>query len=318
MNNRLACVFPGQGSQSLGMLSDLESKHSLVTQTFQSASDALDYDVWQLVQTGPESRLNQTEYTQVAMLVASVAIYRCYLAGGGRIPDMMAGHSLGEYSALVCAEAMTLEDAVRLVSARGRLMQETIPLGEGAMAAIVGLSDQEVRDVCEQAAQGEIVSAANYNAIGQVVIAGQSAAVDRAMSLADEKGARLARLIPVSVPCHCDLLQAAADKFAQCLASTDMRPPIVPVINNVDVALYQQADDIRVALERQLFSPVRWVETVQLMAKEGIDTMLECGPGKVLQGLAKRIDRKIKVLAVNDSGSLEAALDHIGKVSIES
>lgn len=314
MNNRLACVFPGQGSQSLGMLSDLESQYAIVSQTFQAASDALNYDLWQLVQQGPESRLNQTEYTQVAILVASVAVYRCYLDKGGSEPQLMAGHSLGEYSALVCAGAMTLSDAVRLVSARGRLMQETVPLGEGAMAAIVGLDDQAVRDICQQAAESDVVSAANYNAIGQVVIAGHTAAVQRAIQLADAKGARLARLIPVSVPCHCDLLRQTSDSFAQYLADTPMQTPALPVINNVDVVAYKHPEDIREGLQRQLYSPVRWVETVQLIANEGIDTLVECGPGKVLQGLVKRIDRKIKTLSVNDCTSLASALSSVDEI----
>ena len=291
-----AVVFPGQGSQYVGMLTDLAEIHPEIKATFSDVSDHLHYDVWQIVQQGPEDVLNQTEHTQVAMLTADVALFRVLQHHKPFMPKMMAGHSLGEYAALVCAEVMSLVDAAKLVQTRGRLMQQAIPLGVGAMAAIVGLTDEQVRDICLQSSQdNEQVTPANYNAIGQVVIAGHIAAVQRAMGLAETYQAKMARLIPVSVPCHCTLLKPAAEKFADALAQTPMSPPKGTVISNVDLSIYHSVEQIRALLQQQLYSPVRWVETIQMMQKAGVETIIECGPGKVLSGLIKRIDKSLTV-----------------------
>lgn len=300
--NNFAIVFPGQGSQFVGMLGELAAIYPEIQTTFSEVSDHLHYDVWHLVQQGPEERLNQTEHTQVAMLTADVALFRILQNQHDlNSPHMMAGHSLGEYAALVAAEALTLTAAAKLVQTRGRLMQQTIPLGMGAMAAIVGLSDEQVRDICAQSTQDhEQVSPANYNAIGQVVIAGHTAAVTRAVALAEQNQAKLAKIIPVSVPCHCDLLKPAADQFADALAQTPMQVPTTKVISNVDLSEYQSVGQIRTLLQKQLCSPVRWVETIQMMQKKGIETILECGPGKVLSGLLKRIDKSIHASSAQD------------------
>ena len=291
-----AVVFPGKGSQYVGMLTDLAEIHPEIKATFSDVSDHLHYDVWQIVQQGPEDVLNQTEHTQVAMLTADVALFRVLQHHKPFMPKMMAGHSLGEYAALVCAEVMSLVDAAKLVQTRGRLMQQAIPLGVGAMAAIVGLTDEQVRDICLQSSQdNEQVTPANYNAIGQVVIAGHIAAVQRAMGLAETYQAKMARLIPVSVPCHCTLLKPAAEKFADALAQTPMSPPKGTVISNVDLSIYHSVEQIRALLQQQLYSPVRWVETIQMMQKAGVETIIECGPGKVLSGLIKRIDKSLTV-----------------------
>ena len=292
-----AIVFPGQGSQSVGMLHDLASKYPMITEKFREVSDVLNFDYWNLTQQGPVETLNQTEYTQVVMLVADVAIYSVIQSLGQTTkPQMMAGHSLGEYAALVCSGALNLTDAAELVRARGRLMQETIPLGSGAMAAIVGLSDEQVEDICQQASTAsELVTPANFNTIGQVVIAGNTPAVERAITIAENMQARMATIIPVSVPCHCPLLHTAAEKFAEVLANTNISIPEVPVVSNVDLSIYKSVEQIKELLAKQLYSPVQWVKTIQLMQKEGVQQILECGPGKVLSGLAKRIDRSLQV-----------------------
>ncbi|MBP6917717.1 MAG: ACP S-malonyltransferase [Legionellaceae bacterium] len=296
-----AIVFPGQGSQFVGMLTDLAEIHPEIKATFSEVSDHIHYDVWQMVQHGPEDVLNQTEHTQVAMLTADVALFRVLQHLKPFPPKMMAGHSLGEYAALVGAEVMSLVDAAKLVQTRGRLMQQAIPLGVGAMAAIVGLTDEQVRDICLQSSQNnEQVTPANYNAIGQVVIAGHIAAVQRAMGLAETHQAKLARLIPVSVPCHCALLKPAAEKFADALAQTSIHLPKGTVISNVDLSIYHSVEQIRALLQQQLYSPVRWVETIQMMQKAGVETIIECGPGKVLSGLIKRIDKSLKVESAVD------------------
>lgn len=301
-----AFVFPGQGSQSIGMLHELASHNPLVQNTVNEVSAHLGYDLWHLIQHGPEEQLNQTEFTQVAMLVADVAIYRVITQHKPIPVKMMAGHSLGEYAALVCAEALHLLDAAKLVQRRGQLMQTTVPLGTGAMAAIVGLSDEQVQDLCVQASlPDEQVSPANYNAIGQVVIAGHAKAVERAMVYAQEQEARLAKLIPVSVPCHCGLLSKAADLFAIDLENTAFETPKLPVISNVDLSIYQSEAHIRSLLKEQLYRPVRWVETIQLMKQEGIERVIECGPGKVLSGLIKRIDRSLDTMSIHDQASLD-------------
>ena len=304
----LAFVFPGQGSQSVGMLADLAASEALVEQTFAEASEVLGYDLWQKASAGPSDELNQTHITQPAMLAAGIAVWRIWQQKGGATPTMMAGHSLGEYSALVAAGALAFADGIRLVAERGRLMQQAVPAGSGAMAAILGLDDAQVVAVCEQAAEGEVVSAVNFNAIGQVVIAGQTAAVDRAMALAKEAGAKRALPLPVSVPSHCALMQPAADELGKLLAGITINSPSIPVINNADVARSEDPAAIRDALVRQLSSPVRWVETVQTMAADGVDTLVECGPGKVLMGLNKRIVKEMKAMAVLDPASLDAAL----------
>lgn len=305
----LAFVFPGQGSQSVGMLTELAESSPLVQETFGTASEVLGYDLWNLVQQGPAEELNQTHITQPAMLSAGIAVWRIWQEKGGATPAVMAGHSLGEYSALVAAGAMQFEDAVAVVSDRGRFMQEAVPAGEGAMAAILGLDDEKVVEICASAAQGEVVSAVNFNSPGQVVVAGSTSAVDRAVSLAKEEGAKRALKLPVSVPSHCALMGPAAEKLAARLQDIAISSPVIPVINNVDVAVADDPDAIRDALVRQLHNPVRWVETVQRMAADGVDNLIECGPGKVLVGLNKRIDRKMAASALFDADGLEQALN---------
>lgn len=301
-------VFPGQGSQSIGMMNGLASAHPLVKETFSAASQVLGYDLWRVVSEGPEDKLNSTDVTQPAMLSAGVATWRVWLAQGGATPTMMAGHSLGEYTALVCAGAIAFEDAVKLVAARGQYMQQAVPKGTGAMAAILGLEDAEVIAVCAQAAQHEIVQAVNFNSPGQVVVAGNKAAVERATELAKQKGAKRAVILPVSVPSHCLLMKPAADKLADDLRNLTMQSPTIKVINNVDVSSPNDADAIRDALARQLYQPVRWVEVVQAMIQSGVSTIVECGPGKVLVGLNKRIDKAVTHAAITDTDSLAACL----------
>lgn len=303
----LAFVFPGQGSQSIGMLAALAAAYPQVEQVFAEASSVLGYDLWKVVQNGPEDELNNTAVTQPAMLCAGVAVWRIWQAQGGVMPDVMAGHSLGEYTALVCAGAIAFTEAVALVAERGRLMQEAVPAGEGAMAAILGLEDAQVIAVCNDAAQGEVVSAVNFNSPGQVVVAGMSSAVNRAVELAKAAGAKRALLLPVSVPSHCALMKPAADKLAELLKSISVQSPAIPVINNVDVTAANEPDAIRDALVRQLYSPVRWVETVEKMAASGVTQLVECGPGKVLVGLNKRIVKEMATWAVYDPTGLEQA-----------
>jgi len=313
-NTTLAFIFPGQGSQSLGMMSDLATAFPVVGETFAEASDALGYDLWQLVQEGPEQELNQTDKTQPAMLTAGVAAWRVWQDQSDVLPAMMAGHSLGEYTALVCSGAIGFADAVALVADRGRFMQQSVPAGTGAMAAILGLDDEQVRTVCAESAQGEVVAAVNFNSPGQVVIAGHAAAVNRAMDAAKAAGAKRALALPVSVPSHCSLMQPAADLMQARLAAIGFNTPNISVINNVDVTSTASADEIRDVLVRQLYQPVRWVETIQSMSASGVNTMIECGPGKVLAGLNKRIDRSINALPLFDPGSLQKALDAIATV----
>jgi [acyl-carrier-protein] S-malonyltransferase len=308
MSRPIAAVFPGQGSQSIGMLAELAAAHPTVKQTFDEASSALGYDLWQLVQEGPAEDLNRTDRTQPAMLAADVAVWRVWREQGGAMPAMMAGHSLGEYAALVCAGSLDFGRAVALVAERGRFMQEAVPAGQGAMAAILGLDDERVREVCAAAAEGEVVSAVNFNSPGQVVIAGHTAAVERAIGLAKEAGAKRAVPLPVSAPSHCELMKPAAERMAALLAETNFAAPQVPVLHNADVRSYSDAAAIRDALVRQLYCPVRWVETVQEMASQGARLMIEFGPGKVLAGLGKRIDRELAAVCVQDSASLAEAL----------
>lgn len=302
-----AIIFPGQGSQSLGMLKDLAAEHAVVKEVFATASSRVNYDVWELVQSGPEDKLNQTEYTQVAMLAADVAVYEVLNQKCSISVNMMAGHSLGEYAALVCSGAIGLEDAAYLVSQRGQIMQKAIPLGKGAMAAIIGMTDEQVQDICQEVSSPEFkVIPANYNAVGQVVIAGDTFAVEQAVERANTKGARMAKLIPVSVPCHCPLLEEAAKSFAVVLDETPLKKPTIPVISNVDLSVYGSVEQIRILLAQQLYQPVRWVETIQKMKQLDIELVIESGPGKVLSGLVKRIDRSIQAISVNDPVSLES------------
>src|SRR3990167_3482725 len=289
-----AVVFPGQGSQSVGMLNELAAKYSMVEEMFAAVSTRLGYDLWNLVQQGPEDKLNQTEYTQVAVLTADVCVYKIFELEKPFPPKMMAGHSLGEYAALVCSGSINLVDAAEIVSIRGRLMQENVPLGLGAMAAIIGLTDEQTEEICHKASSDvELVTPANYNAHGQVVIAGHTAAVDRAIKLAEEAGARMAKIIPVSVPCHCALLKNAADKFSTALNKFTFKRPNCVVLSNVDLSVYDTDLQIKSLLKEQLYSPVQWVKIIDCMAKNGINSIIECGPGKVLSGLIKRIDKSI-------------------------
>ncbi|MGP6486339.1 ACP S-malonyltransferase [Duffyella gerundensis] len=306
---QFAMVFPGQGSQTLGMLAELAAENPLIEQTFKEASAALDYDLWQLVQQGPAEELNKTWQTQPALLAASVAIFRLWQEKGGKQPLMMAGHSLGEYSALVCAGVIDFAEAVKLVELRGKLMQEAVPEGTGAMQAIIGLNDDAVRQACEVSAQGQVVSPVNFNSPGQVVIAGNKEAVERAGIACKAAGAKRALPLPVSVPSHCALMKPAADKLAQALENITFSAPQFPVVNNVDVICETSPEAIRSALVRQLYSPVRWTECVEYMAAQGVLSLLEVGPGKVLTGLTKRIVDTLTAAAVNDPASLSAALE---------
>lgn len=307
-----AAVFPGQGSQSIGMLSGLAETCAEVRSTFDEASHALRYDLWTLVQEGPEERLNATEQTQPAMLAAGVAAWRCWAARGGPLPGVAAGHSLGEYSALAAFGAIGFEDAIRIVAARGRFMQEAVPEGEGAIAAVIGLDDAAVVEVCATISEGSgfgHISAVNFNAPGQVAIAGTSSAVDAAIAAATEVGARRAVRLPMSVPVHCALMAPAAVRLEAALESIDVRPSSVPVLQNADIAAHSDAAAVRSALVSQIAHPVRWRHTVVDMRERGAATMIEFGPGRVLTGLARRIDRGVAALAVHDGKSLEAALE---------
>ncbi|MDT3250997.1 ACP S-malonyltransferase [Serratia sp. root2] len=306
---QFAFVFPGQGSQSLGMLADLAAQFPIVEETFSEASSVLGYDLWQLVQQGPAEELNKTWQTQPALLAASVAIFRVWQQQGGKAPAMMAGHSLGEYSALVCAGVLDFQAAIRLVELRGKLMQEAVPEGTGAMFAIIGLDSDAIAKACEESAQGQVVSPVNFNSPGQVVIAGNKEAVERAGAACKAAGAKRALPLPVSVPSHCALMKPAADQLAVALQEITFSAPQVAVVNNVDVRTETDPEAIRSALVRQLYSPVRWTESVEFMAAQGVTSLLEVGPGKVLTGLTKRIVDTLTAAAVNDAASLSAALE---------
>jgi [acyl-carrier-protein] S-malonyltransferase len=301
-------AFPGQGSQSVAMLANLAETFPVVIDTYQEASEALGYDLWELVQQGPAEALNQTDKTQPALLTASVAIWRVWAQQGGEKPSVVAGHSLGEYSALVCAGVIEFKDAVKLVELRGQLMQQAVPAGVGAMYAIIGLDDAAIAEACEKAAEGEVVSPVNFNSPGQVVIAGNKAAVERAGVLCKDAGAKRALPLPVSVPSHCALMKPAADKLAVALQNIKFKTPEIAVINNVDVIAETDAEKIKDALVRQLFCPVRWTEIITKMAADGISLQIEAGPGKVLSGLVRRIDKSFTAQAINDTATLEAAL----------
>lgn len=310
MQNNLAFIFPGQGSQTVAMLNDF-SDNETVQLTFKEASQALGYDLWQLINQGPAEKLNQTNYTQPALLTASVALWRLWHQHSVATPAIIAGHSLGEYSALVCAGVLSLSDAVQLVEKRGEFMQESVPEGVGAMAAVIGLADDKIIAACAEAAQSQVVSAVNFNSPGQVVIAGNKEAVKRAGELCKEAGAKRVLPLPVSVPSHCALMKDAADKLAELLNAIEFNQPRVSVINNVDVAIETDAKAIKQALIQQLYSPVRWTESVEKMASQGITLAVEAGPGKVLQGLLKRINKSITCVSVNDIDSLSKAQELI-------
>jgi [acyl-carrier-protein] S-malonyltransferase len=309
-----AAVFPGQGSQSVGMLHAWSESQPVIIQTFNEASQALvgipNIDLWKLVSEGPETELNRTEITQPVMLAAGVAAWRAWQAAGGEVPLCMAGHSLGEYTALVCAGALDFADAVRVVAERGRLMQQAVPLGEGAMAAVLGLDDAVVLEVCAAATQGaEVVEAVNFNSPGQVVIAGSAAAVVRATSLLLERGAKRVLPLPVSVPSHSSLMRDAALQMAKVLEAVEIRRPLIPVLHNVDTLEHAEPAELRAALVSQLHRPVLWVDSVRAMQSRGAQVLVEFGPGKVLTGLTKRIERDLAAYPVLDGVSLSTALD---------
>lgn len=315
----LAFVFPGQGSQSVGMLADFHPTSALaaglpaiamraVTDTFQQASDAIQLDLWQLAQTGPDVELSRTENTQPALLAASVALFRAWIASGGAMPTLLAGHSLGEYSALVCSEAMSLEDATRLVRVRGQLMQAAVPLGLGAMAAVLGGDLALIEQACIDAAEGEIIEPANLNAPGQIVISGHASALDRTLKLLAERGVRKAIRLPVSVPSHCALMQGAALKLGTALDAIELRAPKIALLHNVSAAVCSTPDAIRAALVAQLYSRVRWIESVQALSALGATQVLECGPGKALSGMIKRIAPELSCAGLASAAEFNDAL----------
>lgn len=304
-----AFIFPGQGSQSIGMMNALAESGTLIQDTFSEASSVLGYDLWELVNDGPVEKLNSTEYTQPAMLTAGVATWRAWLQAGGTTPALMAGHSLGEYTALVCAGVLNFSDAVSLVSDRARYMQQAVPEGEGAMAAILGLDDDEVTTLCQQNAAGEVLQAVNYNAPGQVVVAGSAAAVGRLVDNAKAAGAKRALLLPVSVPSHCALMQPASDRMAERLKQVSISQAQTPVIHNVNVQTASDDDELRQLLARQISEPVRWVETINSMNQKGVSQLIECGPGKVLCGLSKRINRDMSCIPLITKDSIVNTLE---------
>ena len=305
-----AFLFPVQGSQSVGMLAELATDSSVITSTFAEASEALGYDLWNLVQNGPADDLNSTYKTQPAILAAGVAVWRLWQEKNGAMPSVMAGHSLGEYTALVCAGAIEFADAIKLVEDRGLYMQSAVPAGKGAMAAILGLDDEAVVKVCEAAAQGAVVEAVNFNSPGQVVVAGDVDAVNRAVEGSTEAGAKKAILLPVSVPSHCALMTPAAEKLKERLAGIEVKTPTISVLHNVDVSIASEPEKIKEALVKQLHQPVRWVQTIEKMLADGVEEFVECGPGKVLAGLNKRIARRAPVYPVMDNASLDKALSN--------
>ncbi|MBE0494014.1 MAG: ACP S-malonyltransferase [Thiomicrospira sp.] len=307
---KYAFVFPGQGSQSIGMLSDLAANHPVVKEVFDEASAVLGYDLWDVVQNGPEARLNQTDVTQPAMLASGIAVFRAMQAQKPDLqPSFMAGHSLGEYTALVASGVMSLAQGIELVAARGQLMQSAVPAGKGAMAAVLGLEDQQVVDLCAESAQGGVVEAVNFNSPGQVVIAGEVAAVERAMTHAEELGAKKVVALPVSVPSHCALMKPAAEALKLKLDAMTFETPKVAVLHNVDVEVHTDQAQIKSALVEQLYCPVQWVKTIEKIKAEGVEKLYELGPGKVLAGLNRRIDRRMAVETIFDSATLAQAIE---------
>lgn len=311
LQKNLAFVFPGQGSQSVGMLNQLAASYPEVKQTFDKASFVLGYNLWELVTNGTEDELNQTQNTQPIMLAAGVAVWEVWCKHSEIRPAWMAGHSLGEYTALVCSGALFFEDAVKLIAARSRFMQEAVPVGEGAMAAILGLDDKQVIEICDNVAGTEIIAAVNFNSPGQVVIAGQKSAVERATVVAKTAGAKRAVLLPISVPSHCALMKPAADKLDETMEGIAFATPKMHLVHNVDVESHSAPDIIRNALKEQLYKPVRWVESIELMHHKGVTTFVECGPGKVLTGLDKRIAKDAQHLAIYDPETLDNVLEQL-------
>lgn len=309
MSASLAFVFPGQGSQSLGMLAEQGAQQSVVLDTFAEASSALGYDLWSLCQQGPEESLNQTDKTQPAILAASVALWRLWLAEHGARPAFVAGHSLGEYSALVASGCLPFSDAVKLVERRGQLMQQAVPAGSGAMAAILGLEDADVLAACSEASQGEVVSAVNFNAPGQVVIAGAADAVARAVEACKARGAKRAMPLPVSVPSHCTLMRPAAEQFAEAVKAVSWKAPEIPLVQNVSAAIVTDLETLQADLLAQLYSPVRWVETIVTLNERGVTDLVECGPGKVLSGLNKRCVKGVNTYNLDTPEAFAAARD---------
>lgn len=309
MHGSIAFIFPGQGSQSINMLADLAAAHPLVKDVFVEASDLLGEDLWALTQNGPIEKLQQTRWTQPVMLAAGYAVYRVWEEEGGAYPDFVAGHSLGEYTALVVADALDFADAVSLVAERGRLMQEAVPEGAGGMAAVIGLGDDDIKRLCVQESQNDVLSAVNFNAPGQVVVAGNLEAVERLVEAARGAGAKRVVMLPVSVPSHCSLMAPAAESFKEKLAGVSLRAPKTIVIHNADVQSHATPEAIRSALTKQLYSPVRWTDTIRHLARQGALTFVEMGPGRVLSGLGKRIEPTLTMLHVEDTKSLKATLE---------
>ena len=308
MSNQLAFVFPGQGSQKIGMLADVAEQFPVVKATFDEASQVLGYDLWDRVQNGEQEQINLTECTQPLLLTASVAMWRVWQEKGGAQPTLMAGHSLGEWSALVCSGVVAFADAVELVRCRGAYMQEAVPAGVGAMAAIIGLDDEVIVSACKLSCGDEVVVPVNFNSPGQVVIAGHKGAVERAMDACKEAGAKRALPLPVSAPFHTPLMKPAADKLAAQIQATLFEAPVVPIVHNVNAQTESNPEAIKALMIEQIFKPVLWVDCTKALTAAGIETVVECGPGKVLSGLCKRIDRTIKALATEDVASLENAL----------
>lgn len=305
---QLAFVFPGQGSQSLGMLAELAGQHTLIRETFAEASEGAGIDLWAISQDGPEEQLNRTEFTQPALLAAGVAVWRAWQQQGGAQPSVLAGHSLGEYTALVAAGALSLHDGARLVRLRGQLMQEAAPAGTGAMAAVLGAEDALVLEVCKAASDDEIVVPANFNSPGQIVIGGHAAAVDQALAMLGERGVRKAVKLAVSVPSHTPLMREAANRLAEAMNNLRWHAPKLPIVQNVDAEVHEGVESIRGALVRQLYLPVQWTGCVQALATRGVRRIAECGPGKVLAGLIKRIDKSLDARALGTTTEFESAL----------
>lgn len=308
-SSQLAFVFPGQGSQSVGMLAELSEIHPVVREAFVEASEGAGVDLWALTQGGPEEMLNRTEYTQPALLAAGVAVWRAWKQQGGVLASRLAGHSLGEYTALVAAGALTLRDGAHLVRLRGQLMQDAAPAGVGAMAAVIGAEDDLVAEICTEASATQVVVPANYNSPGQIVIGGDADAVDRAIALLNERGVRKVVKLAVSVPSHTPLMREAANRLAEAMRGMDWRVPSLPVVQNVDAQVHADVDAIRDALVRQLYLPVRWTDCVQALAAQGVTRIAECGPGKVLTGLAKRIDKSLEARPLATVGEFQSALE---------
>ena len=307
-NNSLAFVFPGQGSQKVGMLAEIAAQHAVVKETFTQASDVLGYDVWDMVQNGEQEQLNLTERTQPILLASSVALWRAWQQQGGVMPALMAGHSLGEFSALVCAGSIEFADAVALVRARGQFMQTAVPVGEGAMAAVLGLSDEQITAICQSVSTEGVVEAVNFNSPGQVVIAGTVAAVDKAIAACKEAGAKRAMPLPVSAPFHTSLMKPAGVKLAEEISKLEFKSPQIPVIHNVHSQAESDPEKIKQLLVRQIYSPVNWVGCIETMLAAGVERTIECGPGKVLSGLNRRIHKPLSVFAIEDVAGFDKAM----------